>query len=68
MMSFIRNSFLCTNKLQSFYTPFLRYNKKFKSTSGKVLNRFFLPLIWTTGYLYYTKNFKINCKSVGEDV
>jgi hypothetical protein len=68
MMSFIRNSFVYTNKLQSFYTPFLRYNKKFTLISGKTLNRFILPFIWTTGYLYYTKNLKINCKSVGENV
>jgi hypothetical protein len=68
MLSFISKSPIWKTNIRSIHSYFPNFRWSFKQIQGKTVNRFLVPVIWTSGYLYYVKNIKTNCKGVGEDV
>lgn len=68
MLSFISKSPIWKTNIRSVHSYLPNFRRPFNQIKGTTVNRFLVPVLWTSGYFYYTKNLKTNCKGVGEDV
>ena len=56
------------HKMDGLHQTVSRLNAQRFGKSGAVLNRFLVPVLWSTGYLYLANTRKVECKDTKEDV
>ena len=68
MFSTLLKTNACLQKYDSIHQAMSKLNLKRFAMGGAVMNRFWVPVLCSTGYLYFLKRAEVKCKDTKKDV